>query len=64
MLASPRSSFSSPFSLPRFFHHITRTKYIDDEYIQKRCITCITCELGEDMVDSAKGSGKRTRMNS
>ena len=23
-------------------------KYIDDEYIQKRCIAYIACELGED----------------
>ena len=38
-------------------------QYIDDVYIQKRCIAYIACKLGEDMVYTAKGSKRKTRLN-
>ena len=37
-------------------------QYIDDVYIQKRCIAYIACKLGEDMVYTAKGSKRKTRL--
>ena len=39
-------------------------KYIDDVYIQRRVITYIACQLGEEVVHTMKGSKSRTRLNS
>ena len=37
-------------------------RYIDDIYIQRRVVTFVACELGEDAADTYKGSGSRTRL--
>ena len=39
-------------------------KHIDDVYIQRRAISFIACDLGEEMVYTMRGSKRRTRLSS
>ena len=39
-------------------------KHIDDVYIQRRAISFIACDLGEEMVYTMRGSKRKTRLTS